>query len=381
MTTIEKHETLAEAVCCALLDLEAVAKSGLNKRDGYEFRTVDDVMAAVRTPFAKHGVWLKPSFGKPHPVLDADAEKHDPWFLEVDIELELVHAHSAQREKIHGVGRGRMAGSGNVSLPDPRVVGQALSYGMKAMLINAFQLAGGDDSADTAERATAPPPRNERPPADPELEAMRQGTLDIIGTLDEDFKADLAKRLKADGLSVKNGSMEDLHKVAAIIEELAGAEDTEVNERYAGVVVEADTEPDNSEPETADEQVSDPEPEDTPEDTGPSVEELRAELVAAEAKAKPAPEPEERHLAAVPDHEGVDLDGLDDMQFCYWLVSGGKGVNSKQLNGDMTIVTQCVKVTKDLKAGKLQRVGAQIVDANGEVLFDAATIPGGLRAG
>jgi hypothetical protein len=239
------------------------------------------------------------------------------------------------------------------------------------MLINAFQLAGGDDSADTAERATAPPPNRERPPADPELEAMRQGTLDIIGTLDEAFQADLSARLKAEGLSVKKGSMEDLLKVASIIEELAGSDNT--------FDPEADTEPDISEPETADEQVSDPEPEDTPEDTGPSIEEQQAAL--AKAKAKPAPEPEERHLAAVPDHEGVDLDGLDDMQFCYWLVSGGKGVNSKQLNGDMALTTQCVKVTKDLKAGKLQRVGAQIIDANGEVLFDAATIPGGLRAG
>lgn len=344
---VMKHDSLGEAVCYALLEMEAVGKSGTNKRDGYDFRTVDDVMAAVRTPMARHGVWLKPTFGKPRPVSTYTNDERDVHFVEVDITLSLVHAHSDQRETIEGVGRGRMAGSGNVPIPDPRVIGQALSYGMKALLINAFQLAGGDDSADEAPKADAPPtadrhrpPALYQAPADPETEEARKGLLEDIATLSPDVQVQLKDWCKEQQISVRKDGLTVLRAVAEKVAELVDMEaladpdgsqlltDEDLSPAAARILAEpmreADAEVDTAEVDEADDpQVSEEIPMDTEEDDPMSSDAyldaaptltLEEEAALAAARQKAATEhlarvhpagadlPEqERHLAAVPD--------------------------------------------------------------------------------
>lgn len=409
---VVKHETLGEAVCSALLEMEAVGKSGTNKRDGYDFRTVDDVMAAVRTPFARHGVWLRPTFGTPRPVLDVAHEKHDPHFIEVDIALKLVHAHSAQYEVIQGVGRGRMAGSGNVSIPDPRVIGQAISYGMKALLINAFQLAGGDDSADEAPKADAPPPSRrksepEREAADPHTEEARRGLLDDIATLSPDTQQRLKDWCKELGISVRHGDLAELEAVADKVAKLAdveilaseGSSQLLTTEEVPGIVEQVLNEaPAEDDPMASDAYLA--------EEQALTLEQ-EAALVAARQKAAEAhlqrvhpagqdlPEPE-RHLNAVPDEpeqapekparrkttrkpdvESVPTgtgqpDNLTDAQLCYLVASDGKADNSDGLGTDKDALRRALRLNMDLRgpSPKLRRKGLTLIDANGEVVAD-----------
>lgn len=387
-TTIEKHETLALAVCHALEELDAVGKSGTNKRDGYDFRTVDDVMAAVRSPFARNGVWLKPSFGRPRPVPGHEGEKFDPFFLEVDITLTLVHAHSDQRETIEGVGRGRMAGSGNVSLPDPRVIGQALSYGMKSMLINAFQLAGGDDSADTAEKADRPPPREERAPADPALEEARNGMLSDIAGLSDEVREALRVRLSDEKLTVRKATtMAELERIAVHITDLVELAET------AGVPTDNEDQP-NEPAEPSPDFPLTPEQEQAIEEMGPE----------APPEPEPAPEPEsERHLSAVPDDDRpptavpnvqprgrakaaaeqiAEQSEFNDTELAFIIGSDGRARTANAIVKDRLMVKQCLDLVSAIKSGKIIRQGLTLLDkATGEVVHDGSAAVATFRTG
>jgi len=61
----------AAAVAAVIADVGAVAKSGHNREQDYEFRTYDDVVAEVRRACATHGVFLVP---QPLPELTTEHE-------------------------------------------------------------------------------------------------------------------------------------------------------------------------------------------------------------------------------------------------------------------------------------------------------------------
>jgi len=389
MTTIEKHETLVEALCAAALEMEYVGKGQQNKHEGYAFRGIDDVMFGVRNPLMRHGVFVHFTYGRATSVLPPEHPDHDPYFFRLPIKASIRHAHSDQTLEAVFEGLGRQAGKGNVTNPDPRALGQASSYGIKMWLLGEFMVAGGDDSADEAPKADGPaePAKSrkkadkpEPAPADPELEEARTGVLADIASLAPEIQKDLAEVLKAEQLSVKKAtSIAELERVAEIIAALTDTMDNEVDTAEEPEAEEAQVAPDNEV------------------DTAPAMtmEEEAALLASARTKVT-----EERHLAAVPDETPeppaeepakpapkasraprttkatitqpvADESGLNDMELAYVIASGGLGTSASKLGGNMKLVKVALDLIKDLKAGKIIREGLAFIDADTkEVVVD-----------
>lgn len=389
MTEIIKHETLVEALCAAMLEMEYVDKGQKNAQEGYSYRGIDDVMFGVRNPLMRHGVFVHFTYGRAVPVHPVDHPNHDPFFWRLPIKATIHHAHSDQTMDACFEGFGRTQIKGGDSRPDPRALGQASSYGIKMWLIGQFMVAGGDDSADQAPKADdAPAPARakgkkadkaeeaDKAAADPELEQTRQATLDLIGGLAPELQAQLSVTLKAERLSVKNAtSVEELHEVRRIIGDLVAAD---VEAQAAEGDTEADTEEDNPASEIAEEQVSDPEPEDTEEDT-PAAAEVSSDHPAAQ---------EERHLAAVPDPgeekpkrraaraataaEPVEPPEFSDQALAYLVVSEGAGTSPRQLSNNMKLVSAGLEIFKKIKSGELVRDGLTLLDPDGKVVHDGS---------
>lgn len=146
MDISESIDKLAPALVAAQAECGAVAKSGYNKFDRYEYATLADYVAAVRPILAKHGLAI--IFDA---VLDHNMErttsqdkKENGVFLHCNVTI--IHA-SGQYVRFPAVGEGQDRGDKGTY--------KALTGARKYALAGLFNLA----TADEPETATAPPPK------------------------------------------------------------------------------------------------------------------------------------------------------------------------------------------------------------------------------
>lgn len=387
---IVKHESLIEALCHAMLEMTFVEKAGQNRKDNYSFRSIDDVMTGVRNPLLRHGVVPQVSFGAVHPVSDVD-----PYFWCLPMAITLHHVHSDQTMVSLCEGLGRSAGSGNVTNPDPRALGQAASYGIKMFLINQFMLAGGDDSADLAPRQEEPaqslrPERQQPERADPDTEALRIRLLDLIGQLEPEWQDWLKGECKERNLSVTRGDMAALLQV----EEVFGSIFTmELDE-------DLQPEPEPQKPEPKPKRQPKPEPEPEPESESEFEEEYGQGIEDPDYEEggeadyedesdrdgteKFDPEPEPQGVTKLRGLNNVEPSSdlaLTDQQFAYVLASNGVTDRPEGCREDRAAIRSGLRFLTGLKTGRMHRDGVFLVDADGTEVKDGGEAIANFRAG
>ena len=350
-----EHDTLYEALTAAMIDMPRLDKGTRGAQ--FNYRSIDDVMAAVRPHLLEHGLAPIVSFGSPISIGD------DPWSIEVPVTVKLVHGHSGDSETLNSVGWARVAGKEGTAVRDPRVIGQAVSYAVKTLFVAQFMLAGGDDSVDQDQSdrsAPAPPPPN------PALEQDRKDLLDLIGSLPPEMQQTLATTLRAAGLSVKRGNSEELIRILGIVNEI---DDKATEEEIAAWLPERSGAPkatDNP-PEAPAAAVGPPV---APQEANVDVDESAdndeesvedAELPHPKARYRPAPIPEPKLVSDV----------IDDQQLAYLIGSNGRAASAKTLGTeDMTALKTCLSLIRGLKSGALIAKGLKLVNADGEVEHD-----------
>jgi len=208
--------TIAQRICRVIIDADRVVKRGQTKfGEQYSYARIDDVMAALREPMARHGLVLHWSMAH-REVSEYGPTKNGvmQWRHTVLVDFALKNADLGDEEPWKTTLEGDAIDTGDKGM------GKALSYAFKNYLLKTFLLPSGDEADNEAHEVTpqAAPAQQQR---SPEEEAHRKAQSAFFAALgDLGMDKDAAKALALEWLK-RNYKLEST-KVATV-DQLKGA--------------------------------------------------------------------------------------------------------------------------------------------------------------
>lgn len=145
------------AMAAVMSDIGAVGKSGVNKEQHYKFRSVEDVMSAVRAGLTKHGVFYLPTVTSRIPETRQTGGGKPMNVVHLEIRYDFYAADgSCVSSVVWGEG---------ADMAD-KATSKAMSQALKYNLVQAFSIAAEDMQDADRETVEAGPDRNYRSAAE-----------------------------------------------------------------------------------------------------------------------------------------------------------------------------------------------------------------------
>jgi hypothetical protein len=134
------------AMSAVMSDMDSVGKTGVNREQGYKFRSIEDVLAAAHTALTKHGVFFLPKVLSRIPEERATRSGNPMNVIHLEIEYTF---YAADGSSVSSVVWGE--GSDMADKSTNKAMSQGLKYNLvQALCISAGDMADPDVSAEEA---------------------------------------------------------------------------------------------------------------------------------------------------------------------------------------------------------------------------------------
>ena len=189
--------TVYQAINAVLADLgkEGISKDRKNQQQGYQFRGIDDVYAALNPALARHSLCILPRvMGRV--VTEQTAKSGGTLFYVVlDVEFDLVSAADGSKHTVRAAGEAMDSGD--------KATNKAMSAAYKYMAMQTFCIpTEGDNDADATTHQVASRPMGR--PHTPMPEDVDTVSVEFIAPYVSAFRKGLANRSDVDIFKVHN---------------------------------------------------------------------------------------------------------------------------------------------------------------------------------